>query len=410
MQKLEDSLLKTQLVLLILINPLFIFGGFLPGLFLVIFSFIYLLIVFKNKLSFDITNKYSIIFLTFNFILIISSFFSEHILLSFEYSLLYFRYGIFALGISYLFISKPKYLNYFLFSIVIFTLFVGLDALIQFITGNNLLNFPYDPHYRRLSGIFKDEQILGLYLFKLTPLILIYLYLSHKENLLFKIRYLIIIFSLFFFVTVSGERVSLVIFILFFLFYIIFSKKFLKQNLILLVILSIIFSISFIVKPNLYKRVIFETYDQITSPNEYLDLTIYSPGHTRHYITAYDIFKDNPLLGGGPKTYRVLCKNYPYDGCSTHPHNFIMQLLSEIGMIGLLFFFYMYISLLYITLKLRPKTKKDFTKEFFLILSSAILMIYFPFIPSNNFFHQWINIQNFVIFGLLIYVYKSQKI
>jgi len=410
LQKLEDSLFKTQLVLLILINPLFIFGGFLPGLFLVIFSFIYLLIVFKNKLTFDITNKYSIIFLTFNFILIISSFFSEHILLSFEYSLLYFRYGIFALGISYLFISRPKYLNYFLFSIIIFTLFVGLDALIQFITGNNLLNFPYDPHYRRLSGIFKDEQILGLFLFKLTPFILIYFHLSHKENLFFNFRYLTTIFALFFLFTLSCERVSLVIFILFFLFYIIFSKKFFKQNLFLLVILSIIFSISFISKPDLYKRIIFETYDQITSPNEYSDITIYSPGHTKHYLTAYEIFKDNPILGGGPKTFRILCKNYSYEGCSTHPHNFTMQLLSEVGMIGLLFFFFMYVSLLYMTLKIRPKTKKDFTKEYFLILSLAILMIYFPFIPSNNFFHQWINIQNFVIFGLLLYVYKSKKI
>ena len=77
------------------------------------------------------------------------------------------------------------------------------------------------------------------------------------------------------------------------------------------------------------------------------DLRYFSETHEEHIFTAYKIFQENILIGKGVKTFRAECKKHKklyYHGCSTHPHNTYMQLLSEIGLIGtipiiILFFF-----------------------------------------------------------------------
>ena len=53
------------------------------------------------------------------------------------------------------------------------------------------------------------------------------------------------------------------------------------------------------------------------------------------------IFKDNPIFGQGPKAFRMLCKKKDFfvpGACTTHPHNTILQILSEIGLVGIVFY------------------------------------------------------------------------
>ena len=70
--------------------------------------------------------------------------------------------------------------------------------------------------------------------------------------------------------------------------------------------------------------------------------------------SAFKMFKDNVFFGTGIKTFKILCKDEKYykkknykvwiksatdhykgftglDNCSTHPHNYYIQLLSETG-------------------------------------------------------------------------------
>ena len=69
--------------------------------------------------------------------------------------------------------------------------------------------------------------------------------------------------------------------------------------------------------------------------------------HKAHYLTSYEIFKDNKFFGSGMKTFRYLCNDDKYenidsifvnDRCSTHTHNIYFEILSETGLIGILFF------------------------------------------------------------------------
>ena len=83
-------------------------------------------------------------------------------------------------------------------------------------------------------------------------------------------------------------------------------------------------------------------------------------------------------------------------GCSTHPHNFYLQLLSEIGYIGFLFIFGLFIFISFKILKnlaLIFMNKYNNPRE--IIFLSFYFSILFPFSTSGNFFNNWLNIVTF---------------
>ena len=67
------------------------------------------------------------------------------------------------------------------------------------------------------------------------------------------------------------------------------------------------------------------------------------------YYSAYLMFEDNILFGQGPRMFRKLCgtdKFYVFGGCSTHHHNTYMQLHSELGLVGFVFIFSLFLTIL----------------------------------------------------------------
>ena len=93
--------------------------------------------------------------------------------------------------------------------------------------------------------------------------------------------------------------------------------------------------------------------------------------------------------------------------CSTHPHNIFMQLLSETGLVGIFFYFF---GLLFVILKILKFYKKKINSEnknTFLIASSTIIMIFFPLVPSGNFFNNWMSIVSYYYIGIYIYSYRK---
>ena len=125
----------------------------------------------------------------------------------------------------------------------------------------------------------------------------------------------------------------------------------------------------------------------------------------------YDLFKKNIIFGVGPKGFRHYCRSVQYDPeigiCSTHPHNTLIQILAETGLIGFLF----YISaILYILFKIFKSYSSFVTqdvKSYFLIVSIGLLINLFPFLPSGNFFNNWISLINFYLVGIYFYAYKK---
>ena len=127
----------------------------------------------------------------------------------------------------------------------------------------------------------------------------------------------------------------------------------------------------------------------------------YEPGKSylnksSHYFThasvAYQIYKNNKLFGIGTKNFRNFCDNSNFDKdihpawqnmkCSTHPHNFYFEILSELGIIGLIFLVSFFIFSFARFFNCYLKNKDDF-----LIVNFLIILVYFiPVLPRGSFF------------------------
>lgn len=135
---------------------------------------------------------------------------------------------------------------------------------------------------------------------------------------------------------------------------------------------------------------------------------IFTPLHDSHIRTAYNMFLDKPVLGVGPKLFRLKCKEAKYQEgvspCTTHPHNFYVQLLAETGIIGFSFLFGILIYFIYQILRfIKHKflNKRIIFSDYKICLLSCLLITIFPFSPNGNFFNNMLMIFYSLHFGFL---------
>jgi len=138
-------------------------------------------------------------------------------------------------------------------------------------------------------------------------------------------------------------------------------------------------------------------------------LMVFSKTHENHYLSAYKIFQSHPIFGSGLKTFRYVCqkpKNNP-EGCSTHPHNTFMQFLSELGLIGTIFYLFAFFYFGFRLTKLfigrfQNENQINYSPVLTIIIVS-IFISFWPFSPSGSYFNNWTSILNFLPFGFLIH-------
>ena len=132
-----------------------------------------------------------------------------------------------------------------------------------------------------------------------------------------------------------------------------------------------------------------------------------------HYSTAYQIYEKNIFFGVGLKNFRKFCDDKTFDEkihenwqsrkCATHPHNFYFEMLSEIGLIGLILITSFFIFSFYTFFNFY-RIKGDS----FLLLSTFILFVYFiPFLPKGSFFSNWNAMIFWFIFSFIFSSYNN---
>ena len=392
--KLYNNLDKS-IYLVILLPLATIIGNFFVNSIIIIISISFLINLIKTRdLSFLENKKFQIIIIFF-ILIIISSLVSNYFFHSFKSSLSYLRFFFFFLALTFWLNKYPKVLEYFIYFYFFLCFILMIDIVFQNITGTDFFGYKKELSYRS-SGFFGDEYISGSFAIKILPLC--YLLFSVKKQNFFKYFSIFVILTIIIF---SGERASLVSFIILFfifLYMLDWKKKFYAVS-IAIIIFFVVFK-NFYRPDNQLRRITVgfvndiglsylidkkenTTSDQ-TDKNKKIHHIIKSSHWSVHYYTAYKIWSENKIFGSGRKTFRLECakekyinKDYKYTEkrCSTHPHHMLLEILSETGLICFLVF----LSILFFYFK--SLKRKDT-----IISLVAILILINPFIPSGSFF------------------------
>lgn len=402
------------------IIPLLVTGPFLPDLFLSLLSLWFLYYIFKNKLFYIFKNKFFYLFLAFCLFCIFSSLMSDNIRLSLESSLFYFRIGIFCLLVSYLIEKDKNVLNHFYYTLIFTFSILVLYAFIQYF-------FKLHVHPARISSFFGDELILGSYLSRLLPLVIALFIIRPNKNDLEKYLFLIFVIFTYICVILSGERSAFFYVNMSLLFILIFVRINLKFLVSLVVIFVTTFTIFFFTLDSnqtgkrllaRYTKSVAETMNlnyyfnkDKNTENKAKNIIagrdgviIFSNIHETLYRTAFNMFLDRPIIGHGPKMFRVKCNDPKYSviigysetgSCMTHPHNFYIQLLAETGIIGFSFLFFLFIYITFCSTKFLYYNffkKNKIYLNYNICLLACLLITVWPIIPNGNFFNNYLMI------------------
>ena len=405
---------------------------------------------FVNKDSIYFKNLKSIFLIIFSLLVALSGIINlDYIDLKIS-SLAHIRFAILSIAIFFFlekfFDTENSVSNSFLKFYLLIIYFIIFDSLIQFFFGVNL--FGQEIYKSRVSGVFGQELILGSFLLQLLPLTFLLLLFSSVD--IKKKQINLIIFFSFYFITIyiSGGRSPFFLTILFAITMMLLEKNFKKiiQKCLTILTIFIICEAYFeFGKSRVFHKVFFITFIQVTdsyyhpkdpgdkgsrerkkiykkdTKNEislkkkakdfYDSLVVFSHDHQNHYIIAMKLFKEKPILGNGPKGFRNYCRkvNYfpPKGICSTHPHNYFFQILSELGLLGILFYAFGIFFIIFKLINLNHAKNKSFIISSFQLVSIGLLALLFPFVPTGNFFNNWLSIINYYYIGIYIYFYNQ---
>lgn len=373
-----NKYINNYFLVLFSIIPLTIIAGSavsVINILLIDFSFVVLLTYkkdyyfLKNKTMIYLFILY--IYLIFNSFISIS--YSEGILRNFGF----LRIIILFAAINYFFQNEIFFKKVFKFWFLVIFI-VLIDVLIESFTGKNILGFGGEIYHKRIVSFFKDEPIVGGYLNGFYLIIIGFLLNEFRDNK----NYLIILLSIIFIISIllTGERSNTIkAFLGISIFFILYKNLDVKKKVI--ISLTTIFLIFVLVFNSSFLKIRFV--------NQINHLTNQGNIYFHLYESAFEVFKNNILLGVGNKNYRVetcekINKNDKYF-CQTHPHQIYFELLSEHGLIGTFIILLIFYKLIFSKI-LRTFSEKNYIKIGSLIY---LILVFTPILPNGAFFNNY---------------------
>ena len=314
--------------------------------------------------------------------------------------------------------KKKKLFEYILYLFLFIYLILFIDSIYQYKFNENLLGFIYDnTNNFRITSFFGKDEVLGSYSVRLLPLtifLIIFNFNHEARKKIFFLAFLTISSSVI--ILLSGERTSLVLFILFIIFLFISSFSIRKFLIIPIVVVMITFIAIISNSDKIKDRIIDTTINQLGLSDKSERLVLFSKTYEGHYEIALNMFKEKPIFGHGAKMFRFYCikeENFvATNACTTHPHNFYLQILGETGLVGFLFLITIFIYILILFLKnlyFQIRYKRQLISDLGLCLLSSYFITFFPILPSGNFFNNWLSIIIYYPLGFLIYIIKKNR-
>ena len=391
------------------------------------------------SLDFNIFDKIILIFFIYTILTgVINNFFSQSENFKGDYTiliktLLYLRFLIFYFIIRIL--INRNLINFKPFFIISFicTYFVALDLIYQLNFGKDIFGY-ISPETRRLSGPFGDELIAGSYLqrFSLFTLFLFPLFFNNKNKiytyLLLFLSFILIIFGL----IIAGNRMPLILFIFLITCILSFSKsmrKFLLSFLLLSAIaLVTLWNLNSNIKSH-FNAFIGETAKIINFASIVVDkdkkikyvgskqfrYTINVNGNVlpienvyiKEFLSGYLTWQEHRYLGGGIKSFRYNCV---VSNCNSHPHNYYLEILADLGLIGLLLILFIFSIVLFKSFFNRYNDKSNLTPNKIVIPFMFLFLVeIFPIKSTGSFFTTGNATYLFLIMSITIALSQTSK-
>ncbi len=309
--------------------------------------------------------------------------------------------------------------NLFLTVCTICTYFICLDLIYQFNFGRDIFGYTSnDP--RRIAGPFGDELIAGSYLqrFAIFTFFLILTLLNNKNKIFLSICLFSTFVLIFISLVIAGNRIPLILFLMLILCVFSFNKIMRKYLLGLIVSAIVILGISSSLNPNIKHHfshfnlkvaefvdffsavIIKDKKNKVSSPEHHIQgqyeieingkLVQFPNVYVKEFYSGYQTWKKNKFIGGGIKSFRKNCQNsgksFNILNCSTHPHNYYLEILSELGIVGFILLVIIFSKVFFDSLK---KTISNFNLKANSIIIPFMFLFFlevFPIRTTGSFF------------------------
>jgi len=327
----------------------------------------------------------------------------------------FLRFLFFYFVLRFLVEKKIFNFKFFFISTAICSIFVSIDLIYQFINGKDIFGFSSSSF--KLSGPFGDEEIAGSYLQRFSVfsffLVSIYFIKLPKE------RKFLIYFSLlllfFYSVFLAGNRMPIILFMLFWILLFIFENKIRKYSVLFFLTLFVFFFLMFSLNDqvNNYSLHFYKTTVQLVTfiPDLISNKTIsdFPNTYIKEFYSGIKSWQENILIGGGINSFHYNCVK-TVAACASHPHNYYLEILSENGIIGMMLWGGIFVYIFYVSILKKFFIKSNINNNN-LITPFAILFFIeiFPIKTSGSFFTTGNATYIFFIMAVIIALYRKSQ-
>tara|TARA_A100001011_G_scaffold398592_1_gene503607 strand:- start:25 stop:1347 length:1323 start_codon:yes stop_codon:yes gene_type:complete len=383
-----------------------------------------------------------VIFFFFFGLLIFSTFLSNLHEGLFQKSLIFSRYFLLIIILGF-FVNQHK-VDYNIFFLICLsaTIFLSIDIIYQYIFKKDIFGFVIiDPYH--YNGFFKDDRVAGSYIQRFLCVGITF-FLIAKDTRNNKIALTICLILGLVAAILAGNRIPLLNLILFLFIILIFFKNFRMQILSAFVVVLLFFSfllntnnqmktyytslyfnskgIFLSVEKEVYKKypqldykknLSFEESNFVSNYDKEKDknynLIAIGSGHIPVFISAIETISISPFTGSGLKSFRYTCLtrlHLPNRICQSHPHNYFLEILNDVGILGFIIFF----TAVILILKNIYDQRKEFSQELIIrsVFALTLLVEIFPIKSTGSFFTTSNAAFIFILIGLIIQ--KKNKI
>lgn len=333
-------------------------------------------------------------------------------------SIFFLRFLLFFLVINKLLEKKEFNTKIFFISSFCFSLVISIDIIIQYIFDKNIIGFPIING--RPSSFFYSENIAGGFLQKFSLIAIFYLSVIKKDKIKTDLYILFITLILFFPIILTGNRMPAFMFCSSIFLYFFIEGKIKRLLLSFLLITLIILSLNQLpLKNKLLINIKSFASNSIVliqnTPKFFLSdpdkpFKSLGSGYMAHFNTGIQIWKEKKILGHGLKSFRLNCSFETNKTCNTHPHNYFIEIMVDMGLVG--------ISIIYFTLIYGiinfiryyysvSDIKYKLTSIVFLLL---VLVEFFPIRSTGSFFTTNNSTFIFLILPIFFNFEKIKKI